>query len=279
MGCGRSNSNTTTISKHPSPPTNDHTIKSRLNPISNLSSNTDEDIKLTVKSLEEKCKDVKIEAELDAVVSFNTNSKLNSLQGTNKETAKHSEEHNKEVPDTKPKVSTDVTTKSKLNPTKDTKEFTAKHSEEQTNGVADNNAMIYAHVSPTGSNFPLIPPAMNSGFMSRQGSVFRKWQQRYFILEKGELRYYEDDASLRMVGQPLNLRGYVVTEMEGDELLIYIPGRKSSISDDFPLSACSEDNSEQDTARQLHVKIGSKEERLKWEKSLKEHIDYMNCSL
>ena len=108
--------------------------------------------------------------------------------------------------------------------------------------------------------------------MSRQGSIFRKWQKRYFVLEKGELSYYEDEAGpgsglgKGLVGTPLALTGYVVTQTEEGELFLNIPGRRSTISE------CSSDKS---LTRQLLLKIDSQQEKTKWMKALHEHIQYI----
>ena len=109
--------------------------------------------------------------------------------------------------------------------------------------------------------------------MSRQGSIFRKWQKRYFVLEKGELSYYEDEVEpgsgvgKGLVGTPLALTGYVVTQAEDGELFLNIPGRRSTISE------CSSDKS---LTRQLLLKIDSPEEKVRWEKALNEHIQYIS---
>lgn len=139
----------------------------------------------------------------------------------------------------------------------------------------------------------LPEPPMFCGHMSRQGQVFRKWQKRFFVLKKGELVYYENETSPgsqlgdNMIGKPLNLRGYVVTEMEDDELFLNMPGRKHTISDNFSTRdknlamspTSSNGGNDKTVARSLLVKIETPADKVKWEKALNEHIEYMNSLL
>jgi hypothetical protein len=139
-------------------------------------------------------------------------------------------------------------------------------------------------LSPVSPRLKAKPvPKKHSGYMSRQGSVFRKWQKRYFILEKGELSYYEGETEpgsgvgKGLVGTPLTLRGYVVTEMEEDELFLNMPGRRSTISDHVTAADTLDPlGSDKSLTRQLLVKIEKPQEKLNWEKALNEHIDYIS---
>ena len=274
MGCGGSKPNIATVSKEPPPPAKSDVIDSKLNPISSSTAEATTKSQAVQNSTDKSKEAVNINTKSDTEVLSNTKSKLIPTKNPNKDTSKLVEQQSKEAVEivginTKLNAENPSKAKSKSNPTNSVIKETAKHIEVHSKNVVVN---VTAEVCPKVSS---IPPKF-SGFMSRQGSVFRKWQQRYFVLEKGELSYYEGEDCLRMVGRPLNLSGYMVTEMDGDELLISIPGRKSSISDHLQLSTLDDGDSEEETVRQLHVKIGSKEERAKWEKSLQEHIDYMN---
>lgn len=83
----------------------------------------------------------------------------------------------------------------------------------------------YGQATRRGSGIAL--PTMQCGYMKKLGQQFPKtWKKRFFVLELGHLTYYASESSpgsgigKEKVGQPLTLRGYVVTNPIKDRLLL-----------------------------------------------------------
>ena len=117
-------------------------------------------------------------------------------------------------------------------------------------------------------------PAQCSGYMTKQGEVFRSWKSRFFVLNNGVIMYYTGEPSCSsegegQIGSSLVLRGYKVTSPEQNTLYISIPGRRGT------LSAVA---TEEQSAPSMLVKVKTNEEFLIWEKALKEHITYINST-
>lgn len=117
-------------------------------------------------------------------------------------------------------------------------------------------------------------PAQCSGYMTKQGEVFRSWKSRFFVLNNGVITYYTGETGSSsegegQIGSSLVLRGYKVTSPEQNTLYISIPGRRGT------LSAVA---TEEQSAPSMLVKVKTNEEFLIWEKALKEHINYINST-
>lgn len=121
----------------------------------------------------------------------------------------------------------------------------------------------------------IVHPTQCSGYMSKQGEVFRSWKSRFFVLSGGVMTYYTGETNIDssqgegQIGSSLVLRGYKVTSPEQNTLFICIPGRRGTLS-----AVATEELS----APSMLVKVKTNEEFLIWEKALKEHIHYINST-
>lgn len=127
------------------------------------------------------------------------------------------------------------------------------------------------------------------GYMSKQGSVFRTWKKRFFILERGELAYYMRESNPgstfgeQKMGTPFPLKGYSVVVEDGIQLLICQPGRAMTIGDSTSGTGGGRkravsvvESSNTGKTRVMLLELESEDDLNKWVDMLNEHIDYAN---
>jgi hypothetical protein len=128
------------------------------------------------------------------------------------------------------------------------------------------------------------------GYMSKQGSVFRTWKKRFFILERGELSYFMRESNPgstfgeQKMGTPFPLKGYSVVVEDGVQLLICQPGRAMTVGDSSSTGAGGGrgravsvvESSNTGKTRVMLLEPESEEDLNKWVDMLNEHIDYAN---
>lgn len=127
------------------------------------------------------------------------------------------------------------------------------------------------------------------GYMSKQGSVFRTWKKRFFILERGELTYYMRESNPgstfgeQKMGTPFALKGYSVVVEEGVQLLICQPGRAMTVSESGGAGEGGRgravsvvESSNTGKSRVMLLEPESEDDLHKWVDALNEHIDYAN---
>ena len=142
------------------------------------------------------------------------------------------------------------------------------------------------------SNGPSTPPPEPcKGYLSKQGQVFRTWKARFFVLENGEIRYYDDETfqgsgegdSDEPMGVPLFLQGYTATNPVPHRILI-TPSKdptsrqsvsRQSVSRYRAVSAVEASHS--GVARTLLLECKNDPAEVKrWTDALKAHIEYCN---
>jgi hypothetical protein len=114
---------------------------------------------------------------------------------------------------------------------------------------------------PTKSSMPA--PQIKKGMVLKEGHIVRNWKNRYFVLEKGKLTYYESQSSEYPFGVgkkgDLSLKG------------VTLVCSKSMIS----LNTKNEAGKE---VLALNLDIKYPNERDEWMEALKQHIEYINSA-
>jgi hypothetical protein len=124
------------------------------------------------------------------------------------------------------------------------------------------------------------PPNVHTGYMSKEGQLFKTWKRRFFVLEKGLLSYYEGETApnskvsdgsrhltpskimdarqigSKKIGESICLAGYTVTALAKNRLLL----SKWSASG---------------KSRQLLLELDDEGNLNGWSNALNEHIAYL----
>jgi hypothetical protein len=115
-------------------------------------------------------------------------------------------------------------------------------------------------------------PAMKTGWLLKQGHVIRNWKKRFFVLNYGELSYYEHDG-IAGSGAAEGAKGKV--ELKGAAVIAMVEENGKNI---IKASAESElrmmiTDSHGD---KLIVQAGTRDEKKEWFDALKRHVLYAN---
>lgn len=109
----------------------------------------------------------------------------------------------------------------------------------------------------------IAPPAARKGVVYKQGHLLKNWRPRYFVLEKGEIRYYLPSSATLPV--PKDLKGELCLK----NCSVTVEGNNINI---FGTEAF---NNKGQT--ELHMSISYPNELAEWVAAIKEHIAYINA--
>jgi hypothetical protein len=103
-------------------------------------------------------------------------------------------------------------------------------------------------------------PVERKGYMKKQGTSFKSWKNRYFLLSRGILTYYNSEAEYAISGgsnslDTMQLAGYRISHPHKNRILLN--GPKSGM-------------------RNLLLEISDPSEYSAWLQSLNEHINYLD---
>jgi hypothetical protein len=101
----------------------------------------------------------------------------------------------------------------------------------------------------------VAPPAKKTGMLMKQGHLVKNWKNRYFVLEKGVLTYY-DNSTMKDKKGDLSLKN---TQLIVDNTLVRIESREGA-------------NVKGHTELVLDIKFEN--ERLDWMKAFNDHVKY-----
>jgi hypothetical protein len=114
---------------------------------------------------------------------------------------------------------------------------------------------------PTKSSMPA--PPIKKGMVLKEGHIVRNWKNRYFVLEKGKLTYYESQSSEYPYGV----------------------GKKGDLSLKGVTTVCSKSmislNTKNEAGKEvlaLNLDIKYPNERDEWMEAIKQHIEYINSA-
>lgn len=152
-----------------------------------------------------------------------------------------------------------------------------------------NNRNINQVLNPNGINLEMKnkssvkPPPICTGYMAKQGQVFRSWKTRFFVLKEGILTYYIGETMKgskvgdNQVGSPLLLMGYQVSQPEPGQLFLTIPGRRTTIADNAATRERTATTlQDEEAVRSILLQVTNEQDLEMWQKALKQHIIYIN---
>lgn len=159
--------------------------------------------------------------------------------------------------------------------------------EEEATRLAQAQAMALAKKSQKFIATGPAPPR-HTGYMSKQGQVFKTWKRRFFQLEDGELTYYltetEEGSGVgeQRMGVPLHLRGYQVQVQNEKFLLIseaYTNNRRMTMDGQGIASPRNRAVSTVEAnmvgkSRSMLLQVKAVSELKKWEEAINKHIQY-----
>jgi hypothetical protein len=115
--------------------------------------------------------------------------------------------------------------------------------------------------APVSPAKPTGPPALKKGMILKEGHVIRNWKNRFFVLEKGKLAYFENQKA----DYP-----YGVTQ-KGEVSL-----KGVSVSVNKNIVSLNTKNEQGKEVLALNLDIKYPNEREEWVAAIQEHIAYIN---
>jgi hypothetical protein len=128
-----------------------------------------------------------------------------------------------------------------------------------------------------------VMPKLKQGFIGKEGQFLKNWNIRYFVLDNGDLSYYEKPHNLPPYG--INKKGsgtfYYLMELLNEKvarlmkllILSLVPSLKGkSLVEDGDLMVKITGGE----ARDILLKFTDNENKVEWMAALNEHIAYSN---
>jgi hypothetical protein len=133
-------------------------------------------------------------------------------------------------------------------------------------------------------------PRLFCGYMKKEGRNYKNWKNRYFILEKGILSYFDSESSSVVLGDPLDMRDYaaeadlakkqiVLTQQQTYSDAVNAASSTPKPSRDSGLTSTSASApivlpTALTVRRQLLLELASEQEISDWMESFEEHSTY-----